>query len=138
MRCCFTVILCVQLITTVFSKLLRRQHFLTHCSNCCLIQEQSFRADKLMEFYKVSSYIGVFIVPLYTKYCQFAMYQYANHSISKFNGYIIGSELWYSVWCYLLIYIFVIDIVCFLAVRHETEEVFAYNWELSSVSSYLW
>jgi len=34
-----------------------------------LKQEESFRADKLMEFYKVSTYIGVFIVPLYTKYC---------------------------------------------------------------------
>jgi hypothetical protein len=32
-----------------------------------MIQEKSFRADKLMEFYKVSSYIRVFAVPLCTK-----------------------------------------------------------------------
>ena len=55
------------IIITFFSKLLRRQHFWTHCSNFCLIQEKSFRADKLMEFYKVSSYIRVFIVSLCTK-----------------------------------------------------------------------
>ena len=55
------------IVITIFSKLLRRQHFWTHCSNFCLIQEKSFRADKLMEFYKVSSYIRVFVVSLCTK-----------------------------------------------------------------------
>ena len=97
MRCCFTVILCVQLTTTVFSKLLQRQHFWTNCSNCCSIQEESFRADKLMEFYKVSSYIGVFIVLLYTKYCHVWACQPLN-----FKVIWLYHRFWLMIFCLVL------------------------------------
>jgi hypothetical protein len=43
-----------------------------------MIQEQSFRADKLMEFYKVSSYIRMFVMALSIKKCHLSGWKLLN------------------------------------------------------------
>jgi hypothetical protein len=104
-----------QLITIVFSKVLIGIIFGLNVL-FAMIQEQSFRADKLMEFYKVSGYIRMFVMPLSIKKCHLSGWKLLN-----FDGIMIS--------CLVLcaaIY-FVTDITCFLSVGHETEEVCAYN-----------
>jgi uncharacterized membrane protein len=73
-----------QLITIVFSKVLIGIIFGLNVL-FAMIQEQSFRADKLMEFYKVSGYIRMFVMPLSIKKCHLSGWKLLN-----FDGIMIS------------------------------------------------